>query len=501
MTEETIHTADYLSVKALEITLTGPVEIGNPFNFEQKKEEYQRIQKEVKRKMKKLFPRYCWTIPKPDVGQKYEPGSGGTGKAYSPPYYLECSINCYNNKHSIEKYNFLIRKIKIKFYEFGFATVSVLCDISPKSNSETGNYIIQASDLLRIVNKFDDEIVQGNVRYVRKLILVIVEKFNNEVNKKKIARSLSVEKIVDKKTSEERNKIRSFHRIFEFKVNKTYEIKVIQKKFNKIAEISKGQWQEESLFSHFAGVANSVIIYNFNIQRANKNIDNKILERYSLAYKTVVERANAYYFIAEFLKNELSDYLREIVSRRKSKYVLKNRKKFNEAEEKLNKFVLLSSNFSSAFDEFIVNLSPQGKSIWDRMNKAWNISKTTQMLKDQLQNSLLITGEIFGQKLIKRQFWLNIIAAIFAVIGAISLVEIAGSAGFHWRSHIDIWNSESTVENVGDLTSQIINLIGSILAIALSAFVIIIIIFVILWSICWAVRALVRMASNRLAKK
>lgn len=340
MAEETSRTADYLSVKALEITFTGPVKIGNPLDFRQTTiNDYITKQYAVKKRMKKLFSQYNWKIPKWGEGQKYEMGSSGTGKAHTPPFYLECTIDSKRIRCSIEKYNFLIRKIKIKFYEFGFATVSVSCGISPKFSSKTSKDKILASDLLRIVNKFDNEIVNGRVEYIKKIVSILTKNFNKTINKnkiaefsteekiveettsalKKIAKLLLKEKIIDKAKDEDYDNIKSLHRIFEFKVNKIYEIKDAQKKFDKIAELSKGEWRSENHISHFVGIANSAIVYNHNVSSNRKNIDGKILNQNKEAYETVLETANAYYFIAEFLKNRISDYSRESVVINESK--------------------------------------------------------------------------------------------------------------------------------------------------------------------------------------
>lgn len=140
----------------------------------------------------------------------------------------------------------------------------------------------------------------------------------------------------------------------------------------------------------------------------------------------------------------------------------------------------MSSNFSSVFDEFITNLNPQEKNIWDRMNKAWNTSKTTQMLKDQLQNSLLITGRILKQESNKLQLLLTSIAAAFTAIGAISFVEIAQSEGLDWKFYIDFWNFE-----IGEWVSNPINLFGSILAVLFALAFVFGIFVLVIWLIIW----------------
>lgn len=150
-------------------------------------------------------------------------------------------------------------------------------------------------------------------------------------------------------------------------------------------------------------MANSVIVYDGNMASSDKYIDAEIFSRYQNAYKTVLETANAYYFIAEFMKKGLSDYSRESVAIEESKKLFKSRKKFGEAETGLNEFIFLTSNFFSVADEFIVNLNPQGQNIWNRMDKVWNTTKTTKMLQDQLQNSLLITDRILKQTANKGQ--------------------------------------------------------------------------------------------------
>ena len=102
------------------------------------------------------------------------------------------------------------------------------------------------------------------------------------------------------------------------------------------------------------------------------------------------------------------------------------------------------------------------------MDKAWNTSKAKQMLQDQLKNSLQVAGRILQQISNKVKVWLTEIALIFTIIGAISLVEIARSKGFHWRSHIDFWNSsKSRSENIGNWVAMFMNFFGSLLAISL----------------------------------
>lgn len=464
MSQKTSHSADRLSTNALEIILTGPFQTGNPLDFSQTKtDEYRKIQEAVRDKMEEVFPFYVWEIPKSGGGQKYEMSAGGTGKAHSPSYYLECIMDCKKIKCKFNTYNFTIRKMKIKFYEFGFATASIFGRISLKGSSKK----VSSSDLLCIVNDLDEKIVSGEAQKIKALISNVTKKFDKTIRENKIKKFFANEKTSNEKANISIGNIVSLHRIFRYKVGKKSEIKVAQEALDKIAKLSNGEWQEEHSFSHFAGIANSAIVYNQNVSNNRKSIDGKILNQYKEAYETVLETANAYYFIAEFIKNRLFDYSRESVAIKKSKYIFKifkNRKKSKEVEKGLNNFILLSSNFSSTFDEFIINLSPQGKDIWTAMDKAWNTSNTVQMLKDQLQNSLLITGEILGQESNKLQSRLNYTAVIFTAIGAISLVEISQSDGFHWK---EIFIIQGYMKNFGDFVSKGVNLIGSVLAVIL----------------------------------
>ena len=462
MPEKIASTEGYLFIDTLKIILTGPVQISNPLDFSQKTTaEYQRIQKAVEVAMKRAFPLYHWAIPESDDGQKYAMGSGGTGKAHNPPHYLECSINCDQISYSLEKYNFVIKEIDIKFYEFGFVTVSASCAISSNSSKETSKHEIGSDALLSIVNEFDNNIVNGEVEQIETLVSDITKKYMNAIKENAIAEFFTSENISNEATNASSKNIKSLHRIFEYEVDKNSEFEVAYKAFKQIAKLSNGEWQEENSFSHFVGVANSVIVYDGNMVSSDKYIDAEIFSRYQNAYKTVLETANAYYFIAEFMKNGLSDYSRESVAIEESKKLFMSQKKFDEAETGLNQFILLTSNFFSVADEFIVNLNPQGQNVWNRMDKVWNTSKTTKMLQDQLQNSLLITDRILKQTANKGQKWLNIFAFIFAAIGAISLVEISQSDGFDWEFDINIWN----IDNIDELTSASINLFGAFLAV------------------------------------
>lgn len=467
MTKKTIHTVDDLSINALEIILTGPFQICDPLDFSQTTtDEYKTKQEAVKERMEELFEHYEWKIPKSGGGQKYERGSGGTGKAHSPSYYLECSIKCNKIEYNLEKYNFAIKEMKVKFYEFGFATVSVSGIISSKFCNKANKQKIRSGDLLSTINELGDIIVKGEAGQIKALISNITKKFVNTIRENNIMELFLSEKISQKITNANINNIRSLHRIFKYKVNKNSEIEFAQTALNKIAKLSNGLWKKENSFSHFVGVANSAIVYNCNIESDNTNIDGKILERYRSEYENVLETANAYYFIAEFIKNGLSDYSRESVAIKKLKGFFKNIRKYKEhekIEDNLNKYIMLTSIFFYVSDEYKINLGPQGKNIWNEMEKAWSTEETTKMLQDQLQNSLLITGRILKQISNKAQRWLRNIAGIFTVIGAISLVEISQSKGFHWDFHYFIWNAD----NLGDAMSKIINFLGSILAVFL----------------------------------
>ena len=494
MQEETAHTEGYLFIDALKIILTGPVQISNPLDFSQKTTaEYQRIQNAVEGEMKKAFPEYYWAIPVSDDGQKYAMGSGGTGKAHNPPHYLECSINCEQTNYSLEKYNFAIERIDIKFYEFGFATVSLATSVSSNSSTGASKHEMRSDDLLSIVNELDNNIVNGKVEQIEILVLDITEKYMNAIMGNRITEFFTNENISNEATNKSSNNIKSLHRIFEYEVDENSEFQVRQKTFDQIAKLSNGEWQEENSFSHFVGVANSVIVYDGNIKSSDKYVDAEIFSRYQNAYKTVLETANAYYFIAEFMKNGLSDYSRESVAIEESKKLFRSQKKFDEAETGLNQFILLTSNFFSVADEFIVNLNPQGQNVWNRMDKVWNTSKTTKMLQDQLQNSLLITDRILKQTANKGQKWLNIFAFVFAAIGAISLVEISQSDGFDWEFDINIWN----IDNIDELTSASINLFGAFLAVLF----VLAVIGAFLFSIYIVVKKITKLLSKKVKKK
>ena len=493
MTEEITNTEGYLFIDVLKIILTGPVQISNPLDFSQKTTaEYHRIQRAVEGEMSKAFPEYHWAIPVSDDGQKYAMGSGGTGKAHNPPHYLECSINCDQSSYSLEKYNFAIEKIDIKFYEFGFATVSVLCAVSLNSSSESTKHEIKSDALLKIVNELDNNIVNGKVEQIKTLVSDITEKYMNAIAENGIVEFFANKNISNETLNKSRNNIKSLHRIFEYEVNENSEFEVAQRAFDQIAKLSNGEWQEENSFSHFVGVANSVIVYDGNMASSDKYIDVEIFSRYQNAYKTVLETANAYYFIAEFMKNGLSDYSRESVAIEESKKLFRSQKKFDEAETGLNQFILLTSNFFSVADEFIVNLNPQGQNVWNRMDKVWNTSKTTKMLQDQLQNSLLITDRILKQTANKGQKWLNIFAFVFAAIGAISLVEISQSDGFDWEFDINIWN----IDNIDELTSASINLFGAFLAVLF----VLAVIGAFLFSIYIVVKKITKLLSKKVKK-
>ena len=446
MSEQTARASDHLSINALEITLTGPFQIGDPLDFSQTtSDEYKMKQEAVLERMEELFPQYRWKIPESGGGQKYESDSSGIGKAHTPPYYLKCRIYCSQIKCNIEKYNVFMKKIDIKFYEFDFATVSVSCAIFPKFSSKASKCKIRASDVLRIVNELDNKIVKGQINQLRALISNVTKKFNSVIQENRIAKFGINEQIANATTNKKINDVEFLHRIFAYRVSKNSEIKAAQKTLNKIAKLSNGEWENEKFCSHFVGVANSAIIHNFNIERNCDNINSEIVRRYLSAYKTVLETANAYYFIAEYIKNGLFDYSRASVAIEESKKISKNSKEFDKAETGLNKFIFLTSNFFFMSDEFITNLSPQGKNIWDRISKAWNTRNATKMLQDQLQNSLQITDRVFTQTAKRKQKFANRIALAAVVFAGLSVASAAPNSNFNLEFEMDIWNSKLTI--------------------------------------------------------
>ena len=469
MAKKTIRSADYLSIDSLEIILTGPFQTGNPFDFSQTtSDQYRRIQETVKDELSNICSVYEWTIPKSGGGQKYEMGAGGTGKAHSPSYYLECIVDCEEIECKFKKYNFTIEKMKIKFYEFGIATVSIFGVISLKSSSKR-NEKINSSDLLCIVNDLDEKIVNGEVQKVKALISNVTKKFNRAIQENEIEKLVTNEKVVDATTNKKINDIEFLHRIFAYKVSKNSEIQVAQKTLDKIAKLSNGEWEDEKFCSHFVGVANSVIIYNFDIGRSCDNIDSEILKRYLYTYKTVLETANAYYFIAECIKNGLFEYSRESVVIEESKKLSINSGKFNKAETGLNKYIFLTSNFFSMSDEFIANLSPQDKNIWDRINEVWNTGSTAKILQDKLENSLQITDRVFTQTAKRSQK-----LTIWLAIGAIVLAEVSFD--------INISNFENNTDAIFSIDNSI-NLLLTFILIAATMFVLIYVVYPILKSL------------------
>ena len=475
MFQKTVRTADYLSINALGITLTGSFQVSNPLDFSQKTTaEYHRIQRAVEGEMEKAFPEYCWTIPVSDDGQKYAMGRGGTGKAHSSSCYLECTIDCKVIECNFKKYNFTIKKMKIKFYEFGFATVSIFGMIS-LNGSRKKNTRVSPSDLLCIANDLDEKIVNGEVQKIRSLISNITKKFDKTIKENKIKKFFANEKPLNEETNININNIRSLHRIFEYKVNKNSKIKVAQEALDKIAKLSNGKWQEKNSFSHFVGIANSGIVYNHNVSKNCKTIDSRILNQYKEAYETVLETANAYYFIAEFMKNGLFDFSRESVAMQKSKNIYRNLKKSNEAENGLNKFILLSSNFSYVFDEFIANLSPQEKIIWDKIDKVWNTSNAKKMLQDQFKNSMQITDRVIAQTSKRMQKWAIYIAAGSLIFGGLTLSSATPTSDFNLKFEIDIWNYENATNTI----SKIINTLSSLFLVIFVVIAIIALIYVV----------------------
>lgn len=478
MFKKTTRSADYLSIDALEITLTGAFQTDIFLNFSEiVTDEYQKKQNAIKDELNSICSKYEWTIPKSGEGQKYEVDELGTGKSLRPPYYIECvAKDCQkekkcNDKKAIkcnDEFEFIVDESKIKFYEFGFATVSISGMISSKDSSKK-NIKISSSNLLHIVNDLDKKIVNRDVQKINALISNVTKKFDKTINKNKIEKFFTNEKSSNEEINISISNIRSLHRIFQCRVSKSFEIEVAKGALNKIAKLSNGRWRRENHISHFVGIANSAIVYNHNVSSNRKSIDSKILNRYIKAYKTVLETANAYYFIAEGITKHLAEYSRnefgQVNKKNKGENFVKNiiEKVFPAKDkfEEFDQYILLMSNFFSVLDEFKVNLNCQGKSVWDRMEEKWTIKETVNILENQQKYSSLIFDKILKYNAQKFQWRLNIIVTIFTAIGAISLVEISQSTGFHWDFHNFIWEAEGKGEKI----SMVINAFGSFLAV------------------------------------
>ena len=463
-----------LSTDALEITLTGAFQTDIFLNFSETiTGDYLKIQKAVKGTLNKMCSGYKWTIPSSGEGQKYEVDALGTGKSLRPPYYIKCVMkDCKKLTKRSGEFDFLINKIKIKFYEFGFATLSMSIKIVPICSKNNSKEEIPSEKLLRIINKLDEMIVKREVEEINKIIYQITEKYENAIIEESIPKFNIPEN--DSKTAEIKYNVISIHRVFEYRVTKNSKVKVAKRNFDKIAQLSGGKWKNDNCFSHFVGIANSVIVYNSSGICNHSKICSKILERYRDAYKTVLETANAYYFIAEGITNNLANYSRKELAQfnkeKREKFSIKNiclfikkylptRKRF----EKFDQYILLISNFFSAFNEFKVNLNRQGKSIWNSMERIWTNKEALNILKNQQRDSSLIFDSILKYNTQKFELLLNCATTIFAAIGLISLVEISQSKGFHWSFH----DYKKNFEGEGDLVSMVINAFGSVLAVFL----------------------------------
>ena len=498
MFKKITRSADYLSTDALEIILTGAFKTDVFLNFsETTTKEYQSKQKAVKDELSSLCSGYEWEIPDSGEGQKFEMGAQGTGKAFRPPYYIECVTTDYKKTIKCnDKFRFAMNEIKIKFYEFGFATLSVSIKVVPKCPKSKNKLRVKTATLLKSIDNFDDAILKGKVKQINEMICQILEKYENAIIEENIPKFDIPEK--DLKTAEVAYNIISLHRIFQYKVAKDSKVKIAQRNFDKIAQLSGGEWETDDCFSHFVGVANSAIIYSCSGICDHNKICSEILKRYLTAYKTVLETANAYYFIAEGITNYLADHSRKELEslnkeEKKRLWFLKiwlKPKRFNQLDE----YTLLISNFFGALNEFKVNLNHQGKSVWDRMDEIWASKKTISILENQQRDSSSIFNRISNYNAQKFQWILNIIATAFTVIGAISLVQISQSEVFHWR---EIFIIQGHTDNFAEFVAKGVNWFGSILAALLVLVVIVIIIIAIILFICWTVMAIYRKVSNR----
>ena len=384
-----------------------------------------------------------WGYPKLEAGQIHKLGNFGRGKTIIPRYYMGCTINDFDisaipdwiedsftiNCEELQgtDYNARIKWVRVRVYEFGFGSVSMCINLSCVSKSENIG-AVNANDLQKVAVEASNMIENNSIEWIHRIILSIVEEMKKFIAEFDIKQFPTLDKEFDATNIWSKiGEIMWTHRLFCYTAENKNSLDSVS---NEMDAILSGT--QDNSFEHLNsilkfGVANSIVI------SLNDSDQNKwIRSRENLAFESasrVIQAANVYYAVAQYLDNSLFWFLNYSVDSAKNE---KSVKRLRRMENEITEHIQFSYQYRALIDQYKFYLNPVSKNIWDRIVLSWELQERLEVLDKQINNAVMLYDRIVNEITAARQGMLNIIAAVFTGISAVALIEISQAPEFNW---------------------------------------------------------------------
>ena len=381
---------------------------------------------------------YDWHYPKLEPGQIYKSGNFGRGKTIIPRYYLGCTLSSSDLSEQT-KHNFMINDelkeygyeaeivwIRLRMYEFGFGSFSACIKLQGEKST------ICVEELQKISEKISDLIEKNEIELIAKIISSITAEFNTQINNFEIKQfpPIDTEFEISKKWGAA-GEIMWTHRLFCYSSENGESFKILSEKINKILSPKGEVISADSKDFLGLGVANSAVIccQKSDSSRWEGSSENRGKNLLFESASRVLQAANVYYAVSQYLDNSLFWFFNYSVDRAREE---KNIKKLRELEKEIIEHIQFSNQYTALLDQYKLYLNPTSKKMWDKIDDAWELHKRVQGLDKQIHNIIMLYDRITNEITASRQRMLNVTAVIFTGISAVALVEIAQAPGFRW---------------------------------------------------------------------
>ena len=436
---------DSINLDNLDIVFSGPFRTDIFLDFRHLTavgyEESQDKIKEVASKGEYGF--LDWSYPKLEAGQIHKLGNFGRGKTIIPRYYMGCTMNDFDNSvipDWIEdsftinceellgtEYNARIKWFRVRVYEFGFGSVSMCINLSCVRNSENIS-AVNANDLQKVAVEASNMIENNSTEWIHKIILNIIGEMRKCIEKFDIKQFPTLDKEFDATNIWSKiGEVMWTHRLFCYtSKNKNLFDSVSNEMDVILSKTQDNSFEYTSSVLKF-GVANSIVI------SLNDSDQNKwIRSRENLAFESasrVIQAANVYYAVAQYLDNSLFWFLNYSVDSAKNE---KSVKRLRKMENEITEHIQFSYQYRALIDQYKFYLNPVSKNIWDRVVLSWELQERLEVLDKQINNAVMLYDRIVNEITAARQGMLNIIATVFTGISAVALIEISQAPEFRW---------------------------------------------------------------------
>lgn len=384
-----------------------------------------------------------WDFPKLEAGQLHKLGNFGRGKTIIPRYYMGCTINdfnnpaipdCIENSFTINceellgtEYNATIKWFRVRIYEFGFGSVSMCINLSCVRNFENID-AVNANDLPKVAVEASNMIENNSIEWIRKIIRNIIREMEKCIKKFDIKQFPTLDKEFDETNIfSETGDIMWTHRLFCYSAENKNSLDSVSSEMDVILSGTQDNSFEHPNSILRFGVANSIVI-SLNESNQNKWIRNKENLAFESASR-VIQAANVYYAVAQYLDNSLFWFLNYSVDSAKNE---KSVKRLRKIENEITEHIQFSYQYRALIDQYKFYLNPVSKNIWDRIVLSWELQERLEVLDKQINNAVMLYDRIVNEITAARQGMLNIIAAVFTGISAVALIEISQAPEFRW---------------------------------------------------------------------